>query len=279
MKAKAIRDLTQLSEPDFFARIAEGLSLIVANVDRLCEAAVVLGKSDHYHGSRILNTLAEEEAAKFLILIDAVRCPKQPGERLSDQLGRFNDHLAKGLYAKACNYRPGTLGQLQHYVNIDRDEFYLDGPNDCDWIFRNEIIESREGKFYVDYVARDDGHSWSDPGFLSTCLGASVEPATVSMSRTLFKVGISAPEAVATVADVWRPSPLDFDTPWSQIRDMNHRTLQVLEERGQLTEQPSNVYGSIVHHWQFPMFDLDLSMVKVKLDRLRERQQSWSPEY
>jgi len=32
-----------------------------------------------------------------------------------------------------------------------------------------------------------------------------------------------------------------------------------------------NGYGSIVHHWQFPTFDLDLSMVKVKLDTLRDR--------
>jgi AbiV family abortive infection protein len=279
MKAKAIRDLTQLSEPAFDAGIAEGLSLIVANVERLREAAVVLGKSDHYHGSRILNMLAEEEATKFLILIDAVRCPQQPGERLSNQLGRFNDHLAKGLYAKACNYRPGTLGELQHYVNMDRDDFYLDGPNDCDWIFRNEIIESREGQVYVDYVARDDGHSWSDPGFLSTRLGAGVEPASVSMSRTLFKVGISTPAAVATVADVWRSVSLDFDTPWSAIRDLNFSTLQLLEQRGQLVEQPPNVYGEIVHHWQFPMFALDLSMVKVKLDTLRDRQHSWSPEH
>ncbi|MBI1875267.1 MAG: AbiV family abortive infection protein [Acidobacteria bacterium] len=241
MKAKAIRDLTQLREPDFYANVAEGLGLIVANVDRLREAAIVLANSEHYHGSRILNTIAEEEAAKFLILVDAVRCPKQPGERLSNQLGRFNDHLPKGLYAKACNYRPGTLGELQHYLNIDRDEFHLDGPNDCDWIFRNEIIQSREGQFYVDYVGRDDGHSWSDPALLSTYLGPSPEPASVSMSRTLFKVGLSTAEAIATVADVWRSFPLDFETPWSRIRDMNYRTLQLLEERGQLVEEPSDV--------------------------------------
>ncbi len=277
MKAKAIRDLTQLSEADFYASVAEGLGLIVANVDRLRDAAGALSNAGHFHGNRVLNAIAGEEAAKFLILVDAVRCPKQPGDRLSNQLGRFNDHLAKGLYAKACNYRPGTLGELQHYLNIDRDEFYLDGPNDCDWIFRNEIIESREGQFYVDYVARDDGHRWSDPGFLPSCLGATIEPASASMSRTLFDVGISTPEAIATVADVWRSFSLDFDTRWSQIREMNYRTLQVLEDRGHLREQASNVYGSIVHHWQFPMFDLDLSMVKVKLDASRERHYKWRP--
>lgn len=279
MKAKAIRDLTQLGEPDFYSSVAEGLGLIIANVERLRQAALTLAKSDQYHGSRLLNTIAEEEAAKFLILVDAVRCPKEPGKRLSDQLGRFNNHLAKGLYARACNYRPGSLGELQHYLNIDRDDFYLDGPNECDWIFRNEIIQSREGQFYVDYVGRDDGHAWSDPALLSTYLGPSPEPASVSVARMLFNVGLSRAEAIATVADVWRSFAVDLNTQWSQIRDLNHRTLQLLEERAQLVDQPQNVYGSIVHHWQFPMYDLDLSMVEVKLDTLRDQQRQWSPDY
>jgi hypothetical protein len=54
---------------------------------------------------------------------------------------------------RACGMRPGTLAELQEYVDNHREEFYLDGPNDVDWIFRNEVLEGREGALYVDYVA------------------------------------------------------------------------------------------------------------------------------
>lgn len=99
------------------------------------------------------------------------------------------------------------------------------------------------------------------------------------MARALYNVGISTAGAVATIAEFWRSVPLDFETEWGQMRVMNQQTLQLLEERGQLVEQPAETYGWIVHHWEFPMYDLDLSMIKVKLDELRERQRSWSPEF
>src|SRR5262245_58429615 len=161
MRVKAIRDLAQLSDRDFFAAVAEGLPLIVTNAIRLFDGATVLSEAKHYHAARALTAIAEEEAAKALVLLDAVRCPRLPNERFSDQLARFNDHLAKGLYAKACMYRPTTLGELQGYINSDRGSLYLDGPNDVDWIFPNEIKHQREKQFYVDYVAMDDEHSWS----------------------------------------------------------------------------------------------------------------------
>lgn len=110
------------------------------------DGAVALAASEQCHACRVLATIAEEEASKVLILLDAVRCPRLPSDRLSNQVGRFNDHFAKGLYARSCWYRPTTLGQLQEYINHDRDQFYLDGPNDVDWIFRNEIIQARRVK-------------------------------------------------------------------------------------------------------------------------------------
>lgn len=279
MRVRAIKDLTQLSDPDFFAAIAEGISLVVKNVARLQAGAAALGESKQMHPARVLSTVAEEEVAKVLILLDAVRCPRAPGERLAGQLARFNDHLAKGLYARACGMRPGTLAELQEYVDNHREEFYLDGPNDVDWIFRNEVLEGREGAFYVDYVARDDGHHWSDPSMYEDLYLGPLEPAAVKTARSIHDTGLCSAASLAVVAEIWRTNPVEPETHFSAIRELNVRTLRALDERGLLGEQPSDVYSWIANEWQFPMYGLDLSKIKVDLETLRERQRNWSPDW
>jgi hypothetical protein len=55
-----------------------------------------------------LKLFVEEEAAKFHILLDAVRCPREPADRFSRQLGYFNQHPVKGLYAECYDFaNPG----------------------------------------------------------------------------------------------------------------------------------------------------------------------------
>ncbi len=279
MRVRAIRDLTQLADPAFFAAIAEGLGLVVKNIGRLYDGAATLAEAKQPHPARVLALIAEEEAAKLLILMDAVRCPRLPPERLARQLSRFNDHLAKGLYAKACTWCPATIEQLQEYVNHDRREFYLDGPNDVDWIFRNEVIQGREGALYVDYVANDDTHNWSDPAQFEDLIFSTPEPWSVTTARHLYDAGISTPDAVAVVAEVWRSMPTEPGTRFNRIQSMNRHTLTLLESRGLLKDQPASTYSWIVEQWQFPMYDLDLSMIPVKLETLREQQRNWSPEY
>jgi AbiV family abortive infection protein len=278
MEVRAIKDLSQLSDRDFFIEISNGLQLVSKNVDRLYEGTTLLAELKRYHAGRVLAKIAEEEAAKFLILIDAVRCPKQPSKRLAVQLQRFNLHLAKGLYAKASMYRPTRLGQLQEYVDLDRKEFYLDGPNGVDWIFRNEVIDGRESTFYVDYVRHDDGHRWADPTEFEDLLFGAPEPALVRTMRSLQGAGISTPEALATVAELWRATPIGPETHCTEIFALNRLTLQWMESRGQLQEQTQELYQWIASEWQFPMYGLDLSMIEVDLETLRERQRNWGPD-
>jgi hypothetical protein len=52
---------------------------------------------------------------------------------------------------------------LVRYVDLLRRNYYLDGPNDVDWLFRNEIMAEREERLYVDYVETDDGDMWISP--------------------------------------------------------------------------------------------------------------------
>ena len=99
MKAGAIGALNGLDDGQFFSAIAEGLALVAKHGDHLWNAATTLYDTGQHHASRILTLIAQEEAAKYLILIDAIRCPRLPPKRRACQLRRFYDHLAKGLYA------------------------------------------------------------------------------------------------------------------------------------------------------------------------------------
>lgn len=175
---------------------------------------------------------------------------------------------------------PVTLAQLQEYVNNDREDFYLDGPNDVDWIFRNQVIQNREAALYVDYVAHDDEHRWSDPlEFEDLDFSHLPEPWSVTTAKYLHAVGVSTPPALATIAELWRARPPVAETHCSEIWRMNQQTLSIMEDRGLLLAQPTETYSWLIRQWQFPMYDLDLSKIKVSLEVLRERQRNWSPSW
>ena len=74
MRPKAIKDLAQLSDQDFFAQISIGYEQILKHANSLGEDASSLAQQKHVTSNRVLATLAEEEAAKCLILMDAPLC-------------------------------------------------------------------------------------------------------------------------------------------------------------------------------------------------------------
>jgi AbiV family abortive infection protein len=277
MRTRAIRDLAQLSDPDFFAEVSAGIGYVLNNAVHMEQDARFLGEHERSNGYRILLVIAEEEAAKVLILLDAVRCPRVPANQFARQLGRFHDHLAKGIYAEACSWRPATFGELVGYIDRERREFYLDGPSDMDWIFRNRILQNREGAIYVDYVYTDEGHSWftppdSDLMFVHT-------PAVLRLVQALDASGCTTPEGLAVIAQVWRPINMTADYHWTNLRDLNYRTLKELEAQGLLREQAQEVYSAIVNDWPFPIYSAELGLAQVDQDELREIQRHWTPDW
>lgn len=282
MLVPAIKDLSQLSDPAFFTEIAVGLGLVIANARRLHASASTLADTKHFHGAQVLQALSEEEASKYLILMDAVRCPREPGDRFAALLARFNDHLAKGLYAEACVMRPSTLGELQEFLNPYREEFYLDGPNDVDWMFRNLIKHQRERTLYVDYVKHDGGHTWLHPGRYDDAgltFFTRTEPGTLQIAGLLHDVGISTADALATVAELWRPVVIVPEMQWTQLRELNYRTLEHLDSRNLLHERSDSDYQKLIDGWQFPLYTLDLRPIPVKKESLRQTQRLWSAQW
>lgn len=175
---------------------------------------------------------------------------------------------------------PGDARELQGYLDRDRQDYYLDGPNDVDWLFRNEIIHNREAALYVDYVAHDDGHTRLHPGIYDDPafgLFSDREPSALRMAGLLRDVGISSPDALAVVAEYWRPLQIGLEMTWMQLRHLNDETLKCLESRSLLKEREDRDYQEIIDYWPFPLYPLDVSLLRVDVAALRERQRLWNP--
>ncbi len=99
---RPIDNLERLPDVALFKELSEGMPLIVDNAVSLDETAHCLHQEMKFRASEIMRGFAEEEAAKFLVLIDFVRCPPNSKQRTST-LKHFNDHVKKRIYARTCS--------------------------------------------------------------------------------------------------------------------------------------------------------------------------------
>jgi AbiV family abortive infection protein len=277
MRAKAIVDLEQLADTSLYSTVARGLRLILANALNLWRDGLSAGKGGHKQSASILRSLAEEEAAKFHILLDAIRCPRGP--RFTQHLRHFYDHLARGIYAEHYNLYPTDFGDVKRIVGNLRVALYLDGPEGFEWIFRNRIIERREQQLYVDYVQSEDAHTWSRPErhFIFP-LGFPARVLTTA--RSLARVGVATPCGLRVVANIWRPFTIEDATNWGELREKNIETLKSLEANRCLRSVSNETIQGIVRDWAFPLYALDLtedrSVNLGDLRRMREEAEvSW----
>lgn len=259
---RAILDLMQLCDADLFAQMSRGLELVLRNACRLAQDAGTLGQLGGGQGSRVLRLIAEEEAAKFLILLDAVRCPREPSWTLRRQLLRFCNHLAKGIYAACCYWRAGLLGELRSYIEEERPDFYLSGPENRDPILRNRILVEREMAIYVDYLATEEGPCWFAPFEGEQGPLKQLDPSALRLARALHAVGCTKPQALELIAATWRPVQMEDDFTLMGLWELNQQTLEAMGQRGLLRERPEETCKLIIEEWPFPLYSTDLERPK-----------------
>lgn len=221
---------------------------------------------------------AEEEAAKFLILIDYVRCSRKSEHRTA-VLKRFYGHVAKRIHAMACSYPSiWTFGELTEWVESECRPWYLDGPNGVDWIFRNTIAAEREQGLYVDFV-RDitdpaGACHWTAPADPFPCSSEYETPDCLSLSQALCRAGAATAEGLAEIARIWRSFEPKPDTDRKCLRGLIGRTLDRLAQLGHAVDAPTGSF--ILSHWPFPMWPLTMKEPRAGdggLDDLREERQ------
>ena len=279
MKARNIGYLCQLSKSDRLKRIAEGLNLLVENIQTIFLSLRKLEDQQTIRGYRILRQLAEEESTKFLILIDYVRCPDVRQAEQSRQLRYFYDHFVRLLYAEYCAIRPATWKEVCDWVELMKPSLFLDGPLGVEWIFRNKLLQQREQQMYVDFVEMDNKNQWTGPQLLeyngvTWRLGSHVADLVMAM----WKCGFATFNALKEISNQWASLNLELQTHWKEIESKNQQILQRLQELGVMHDKTDRkTVSMIADRWYFPLYQLDLRKKDVDRKALEEIQRNWSP--
>ena len=283
MQHRAIKDLSQLSDSDLFIQVAKGLEHIVNNAQEFYADSEILAAQLRGPSSRVLRTIAEEEAAKYLILIDAVRCHKQSKD-FTRQLGRFYCHLSRGIYACVAIGQSPTFGELRSWVAEECKSLFLDGPEGYDYIYRNRILDRRESRMYVDYQRLEDGeHIWSVPRHHDEGMALSLKgviPPILATVLSLNKAGFASPQGLKLLADIWRPISMVDTTTRSELKKFNRNTCEEADRRSLPGARDNEVSACLIHKWQFPMYSLDMRLIEVSEDELKKQRNSmWLAEF
>lgn len=275
----AVDDLLQLSDDQLFEEVSVGITHIVDHARSLESLAVRLVEMGEGRGAAVIRGLANEESAKVLILVDLVRCPCDDRKARKRTLAAFRDHLAKAIYSDACNWNRCSYLEVTSAVERERCPYYLDGPNDVDWIFENSALGRRQSQMYVDYVqditVADGEHHWVSPLCDVPDAGYNDStPTSLIVARALHRVGMTTPEGLAVVASLWRGFEPQPQHTWQERVERNADTLVNLVEAGQYEQRDGDSEKAVCHHWSFPLWQLDLvrpSKKPTKADLRRQR--------
>ena len=257
---RAAVDLATIPDERLFEEMAQGIGHIVGNATSLNKAALTLHEAGQHRAGAILRGFVEEESAKILILIDAIRSPR---EKRGSTLKRFYNHLAKRIYADATFHaRFYTFEGICMFVDRQRRRYFLDGPNGVDWIFPNEVLSERERAIYVDFM-KDTTHLsgeyfWSFPFDTEDSGHAYEPPAVLTLAQALADAGAASPRGLAIFADAWRQFVPSESTQLQDLREHIKLTLEDLVRRGIATCDQASI-DFIFSHWTFPLWPLDLS--------------------
>ena len=270
-ESRGLKQIAQLSPARRFAVIAEGLVLIAENVRSLREDITYLYDGKRFRAAEVITGLADEEAAKTLILLDLVRAGVSNSRMLKQQTTRFYEHLARSIYAEVAHMRPASFAEIEGLVDLERKSHYLDGPNDVDWIFPNQLITEREQRLYVDYVLDDDEPRWVSPRrFERMGFGPLTEAPKLVIS--LERTGCTSLTGLKIWAEEWNGVVIEPDTHWQEVAAINRRILgRLAGEENAFATADDEDRRRVIDHWTFPLTSLNLEMDEVARAELLEQ--------
>lgn len=259
--------------------IAEGLALIGENVRSLRDDIAYLYDGKRLRAAEVMTGLADEKAAKTLILLDLVRAGVSDPQMLKQQTSRFYEHLARCIYAEVAHMAPASFGEIQDLVDLERKSHYLDGPDDVDWIFPNKLITHRVQRLYVDYVVDHGDARWVSPRrFEDVGFGPLIEAPNLVIA--LEQTGCTSLARLRICAEEWEGVVMEPDTHWQVVASINPRILARLAKQDHAFAAASGQdRRRIIDHWTFPLTGLNLTMDSVARADLLEQAMRTEADY
>lgn len=273
MQVRAITKLLQLNDTKLYKQISIGLRLIHENVNELLSSALLLSRNKKGRGCKILYNIANEESAKFIILIDSLRCPRRTSDEnniFTRQLKRFQDHLSKGIYCKYYNWKPSDFKEVRKLIEIQRKKYYLDGPFDYEWIFYNQILFNRENTMYVDYISTDESDRWIAPNKDNDNPYSEIELSSpiIKIVQIMYNLGLTDIKALTLISEHWRKIKIHDNFTWRELREINFETLKLLEKNKILQEGSDEDISFFVNCFLFPLYSIKIDLINNKKNKL-----------
>jgi hypothetical protein len=265
--------LCQMPHEKRLAFIADGLPIILQSARGFWSAAKAL--ENQPREAAVLEGFALEEAAKILILMDMVRCPrKQLPARIGTMIGWFYDHLARIIYAEATDHiRATDVDYLRGAIEHMRKAYYLEG-NLGEYIVPNWEIYMRESRLYADIEAYSDSDpSWSAPHVHERFFKDFV-PTTIKLAEAMASLGLFTLEALKIISKVWDRLTFATTQDHQDATRLVWGTLEQMQAAQLIPEIASQDDANLLAwHWQLPMYALDFSRIPVSLEELEAEQE------
>ncbi len=274
MKTRQFQQLAGLPPAQRDALVEEGLSLLAERLQTI--ATELTAAKSPTLGTELATNVAGEEAGKALLMLDVYRSPNATQKEVARQFRRARDHLAKLLYDQMTAYRIATTTELRNLIDHHRSDLYLDGPNEYDWIFRNELLATRESYLYVDLVESDGKLEWwpSPTEFLHPPVMQPTLPDSAQLVLALQEVGILSQNGFAALREAW----MDFD-PLAETRfaEWTRRSSDALDIVGtdQTAARQRDAAQLVAHLWIMPLTEIDIEKTAVPVSELVEARDRW----
>lgn len=271
MKTRQFKQLAGVSKSRRAALVLEGLRLIASNVTSLAQELDRCNEAQATRASRLAYNAGREEAGKFLILLDVWRAPDASGAQIAQQFDRAKRHLEKLIYAQVADYSLASQSELLRAINRHRQSHYLDGPNDHDWIFRNELIAERENALYVDLVESEGDLEWWAPSDYDLTMP---EPFSMRLVRELERTELLTPAGLDVLMRAWKGFNPHADSHSAEWRKRTWEALSAFPETNLEDGTATASASFVVQQWPMPLVELDLhedSVPPEKLRAIRER--------
>lgn len=248
--------------------IGEGLELLGRHIASLSASIETLQRSGDRAGIAALGVVCTEESAKVLILLDMARgIFSQQVVAISAK--NFYGHLPRAIYAAVHEANSTAYGEIVRDVARHRESHYLDGPNEVDWVLRNDLQRHRDTALYVDYEEHEpEKFGWTGGDPETVYISQEITHLVLSMKA----VGILNEAGARATAAVWDKSSFDESTRWEYCREKALVVVSsVLARDADVKQQLRTDIRRIADKWTFPLTGLDLRLVERQQEEMQEK--------
>ncbi len=263
--------LCQMTAAKRYLFLDEGMPIILDSAEGFWNGALLL--KAHRREAEVLEGFAREEAAKILILVDMMRCPKQAqAQQVRTSITWFYSHLARLLYADAVAWRPTDKAEQRAYIDRHRRSHEVDGPVG-EYILPAGPVHDREQRLYADVEAFEGGEPlWNAPRRGDEHVSAwwlKSPPPALRLTQAMRRLGLLTARGLELTAEVWGEENLTDDLTYYNRIALTKELLLRLQDAELIQEDAKQEdVGLLYHDWPFPMFDFDLSPIIVSLEEL-----------